>query len=328
MEIVLKQPFELGGKRASRIRMAEADDEIVEFAHESTKRDISAGTKRYFFEVIAAQRRLERAGAAVEMAKKVADAVSERGKAGKETPPQVARLNAVLDVAKMSELDAEMVLSAARRKLSMMWGEASPRFTTAECEFDVVEESLVPLDVLKERLLRNPELLRIESEIRLRRAEVSAEKAERVPDIDAAIGYQSFEEDGSDSYIFAIDVPLPLFNRNQGKISVAIAELAKTETGGLSRKSQLLADLETAFFGLSIAHKRVQLLSSKVIPVMQTARDAVLVGYREGKFELLEVIEAQRSLFEAEGELVNALLAYHIAATEIDRLTYMPEEND
>ena len=43
-------------------------------------------------------------------------------------------------------------------------------------------------------------------------------------------------------------------------------------------------------------------------------------GYRQGKFSLLDVLDAQRTLFEAKGQYIEALATYHKAVAEAERL--------
>ena len=43
-------------------------------------------------------------------------------------------------------------------------------------------------------------------------------------------------------------------------------------------------------------------------------------GYHQGKFSLLEVLDAQRTLFETQGQYIDALATYHKAVAETERL--------
>jgi cobalt-zinc-cadmium efflux system outer membrane protein len=54
---------------------------------------------------------------------------------------------------------------------------------------------------------------------------------------------------------------------------------------------------------------------------MEEAFNAAHAGYTQGKFGFLDMLDAQRGLFEATGELVDALADYHVALAEIQRLT-------
>jgi cobalt-zinc-cadmium efflux system outer membrane protein len=54
---------------------------------------------------------------------------------------------------------------------------------------------------------------------------------------------------------------------------------------------------------------------------MEQAFDAAREGYHEGKFGFLDMLDAQRGLFEARTRLVDALASYHAARVEVERMT-------
>jgi len=320
-EITLGQLFELGGKRRWRMRVAEAEEELAGWDYESKRLDVFAETTRRFVEVIVGQRRVALAEAAVELAKKTAQAVEERVKAGKEPPLQAAKANAELEMARMEGFTARSALSAARTNLAAMWGAEEAQFEIVKGDFESVSDRIPSLKSLRPRLSESPELSRWEAEIRLRDAVVASEKAVRVPDLDAAIGLQRFEEDGTDSIAFGVGLPLPLFNRNQGNIAAVKHELDRAQAARRAVRTSLKAELIQAHAEFTSAHRRVLTLRSKVIPAMEQAFEAAHEGYRQGKFGFLDMLDAQRGLFEAQAAMVDALADYHAARVSIERLT-------
>lgn len=321
IEVMLGQLFELGGKRRRRMRIAEAAAELTGWDYESKRLDVFAETSRRFMEGIAAQRRVALAEAAAELAEKTAQAVAERVKAGKEPPLQAVKAEAELEMARMEGLTAHSSLGAARANLAAMWGAEEARFETVAGDFESVADSIPNLKSLQPRLSESPELSRWEAEIRLREVIVASEKAARVPDLEAAIGLQRFEEDGTDALAFGIGVPLLLFDRNQGNIAAAKHELAKAKAERRAAESALVVELANAHATLRSAQGRALTLRSKVVPAMEGAFAAAHEGYKQGKFGFLDMLDAQRQLFEAKGALVDALSNYHAAVAEIQRIT-------
>ena len=61
-----------------------------------------------------------------------------------------------------------------------------------------------------------------------------------------------------------------------------------------------------------------------VLPGAQSALDAATEGYRVGKFGFLEMLDAQRSLFEVRGSYIDALVEYHKAVAYVERLIGEP----
>ena len=56
------------------------------------------------------------------------------------------------------------------------------------------------------------------------------------------------------------------------------------------------------------------------MPGARRVLEATSEGYRQGKFSLLDVLDAQRTLFEARGQYIEALATYHKAVAEAERL--------
>jgi len=56
------------------------------------------------------------------------------------------------------------------------------------------------------------------------------------------------------------------------------------------------------------------------LPSASKAFDLAQKGYREGKFEYLDVLDAQRTLFEIKENYIQALVNYHTRRADIDYL--------
>ena len=57
-----------------------------------------------------------------------------------------------------------------------------------------------------------------------------------------------------------------------------------------------------------------------MLPGARSAFDAVSEGYRLGRFGLLDVLDSQRTLFEARHEYLRAATDYHKAVVDVERL--------
>ncbi|MDA1085711.1 MAG: TolC family protein [Verrucomicrobia bacterium] len=319
--VTLGQLFELGGKRHWRTRVAEAEGELAGWDYESKRLDVFTETARRFTAVIVAQQRFELAGAAVQLAEKTSRAVRERVKAGKEPPLQASKSEAELEMVRMDLFEANNVLRVARRKLAAMWGGERAEFSNVEGHLDGVLGPVPSMTALRSRLALNPDLARWDAEIRMRRSALSLEKSARVPDVTAAIGFQSFEEDGTDSLALGVGLPLPLFDRNQGNIAAAAYGLSKAEAERSAAELALAAELAEIHAGLTTSYQRVEALRGKVVPAMEQAFAAAHEGYQQGKFGFLDMLDAQRGLFQAKGALVDALSDYHTALADIQGIT-------
>jgi len=214
-------------------------------------------------------------------------------------------------------------LTLARTALAALWNSEQSEFQIASNSFGKVRKMLPALDVLRIQLAANPELTEQQAEIRTHQAVLEAAQAERIPNLTLAAGVQRYEEDRTHALIFGVGVPLPLFDRNQGNIAAARHELAKARAEERSVAIGLSSRLNATYIRLCAAHRRVLALQAKVVPAMQEAYNATHSGYREGKYDLMLVLDAQHTLFAAKRDMVDALADFHTALNDLEQLTGM-----
>ena len=166
----------------------------------------------------------------------------------------------------------------------------------------------------------NPDLARWETERRRRRAALRLEKARASPDVTVSGGLQRFEETDDETLVFGLAVPLPLFDRNQGNIAEATANLARTQQESEAARVKVRTALNAAGNALVAAHDEVTILRTDVLPAAHQAFDAARQGYEQGKFDYLYVLDAQRTLFETRAQLIDSVEAYHKARADAERL--------
>ena len=134
-------------------------------------------------------------------------------------------------------------------------------------------------------------------------------------------------EIGDVALIFGLSFPLPLFDRNQEAIREAQYNLARAFEERKSAEVVVRTALAATYQALSAAWATAIALKNDVLPGAQSAFDAVTEGYRIGKFDFLEVLDAQRTFFEVRGSYIDALAEYHRAVADVERLIGEPLGN-
>jgi len=84
---------------------------------------------------------------------------------------------------------------------------------------------------------------------------------------------------------------------------------------------QAEASLADACEALSSSYSEAAALKQSALPAARSAFDAAEEGFRQGKFDYLEVLDAQRTLVESRGQYIAALAEYHKSVAEVERLT-------
>ena len=71
-------------------------------------------------------------------------------------------------------------------------------------------------------------------------------------------------------------------------------------------------------------HSQVISIKAEILPGAQKAFDGINEGYRFGKFGYLDVLDSQKTFFQAKRQYLDSLANYHIAVADIERLIGEP----
>lgn len=320
----LSQLIELGGDRMRRKQVAAGERDLAGWDYETVRLDVLTETTQAFAAVLAAQERLDLSDSLRLQAEQLYESVAARVEAGKVSALEEQRALVVLSRARIEHRITARDLIRTRTRLSSSWGSTEEAaFINVEGALDTVVD-VPPFDLLKDFIERNPDVARWRDEMTLRRADVALEKAARIPDPILGIGSRRLRDLGANALTAGISIPLPIFNRNQGAIReaqyrVQVAE--ETRNAALVLASHLLSD---AYQRLLTAEDEVTALRDEVLPSARETLAATQEGYREGKFDLLTVLDVQRTFFEATNQYIDALETYHITRAEVERLIGTP----
>jgi len=180
------------------------------------------------------------------------------------------------------------------------------------------------LAALANQLVENPELARYEAARAQARAAVDLERARRIPDVTAAIGPRYYSDSSNAAWVGQLSVPIPLFDRNQGRILDARYRLSRLSAEHAAAEASLRAELSAAYQSLAASYDQIETLRARIIPQAEAVFRGTQDGYAKGLFRYVEVLDAQRTLFETRAQLVESLASYHGARAELERLLGIP----
>ncbi len=317
--ILLNQKIELGGKRQKRLDFGLLDKQLAELEYASIQAELVATTTEQFIAVLAAQERLALSKEQANLAGKVLQTVSERISAGKTAEIERLRFQALLVEAELRAKQAHTELVAARNALAALWDHA-------EADFVEVQGDLKRLPVLPDqehlvaRLQHSPLLAIKQATVQKAEKSIVLERAKQIPDLTFSVGGKSFEETNDHALVAAVSVSLPLFDRNQGGIGAAQARHFQALAKARAMELLLLTRLDQVWQRLQAAYLEAETLSHELLPAVQKSFESIAYGYQAGKFGYLEVLDAERALFEMKDRYLESLVSCHQAHAELERL--------
>ncbi len=313
------QLIELGGKRGSRINAARAEGEAVALEYEALKLAVMADVTGRFIEGLGAERLYALQSETERIAEEIKATVALKVRAGGVSPAEEARAELELQSARLRQQDADQERNLSRVRLSSLWGEPQPRFADLAGNLDTLA-ALPSMEVLGQRLDESPEFARLLSEVRARQKRLVLARTARTPDLGIEAGVRRLGESDDNAFVGGLSLPLLLFDRNQGNIGVAQADLSRGEAEVARARVVRASELAESHAQISRAQARVETLRREILPTAERVFDEIRTGYERGRFGYVDLLEARRALTEARREEIESLLRYHLAVTDTELL--------
>jgi cobalt-zinc-cadmium efflux system outer membrane protein len=318
----LALPIELGGKRSARIAVAEANSSRAQITAAIAAADLRLVVAQSYVEAVAAERRLTTAREQAAIAGEALRAASVRVRAGRASPIEQQRADVLRINAEAAVERAERLTILARDNLARRIGQP----ITAPLDlgwFDQVEG-------YGPTLAREPTgtlaLAAARADVITAAAQVRLARTQRVPDVTVSASARRLEATNDVAAVFGVSIPFPVFNRGSAVVIQASARQDQAEA--LRRVAELDAAqaLASAEAEVANAATTARAASGPALAAAQAAARIARIGYREGKFGQLDLLDAERTLSETRTAAINALAAYRDAQARRDRLaTPAPE---
>ena len=121
-------------------------------------------------------------------------------------------------------------------------------------------------------------------------------------------------------YFLSLGAEVPVWNRNQGNVTAAMANLQAAQAEVSRLELSLRDDLANTFQRYESARNEVEIYQEQILPTADKNLSLSQKAYDEGEFDFLRVLIARRDLFEARVNYVASLTELRAAAIEIQGL--------
>lgn len=283
----------------------------------AARRDLLIEVERRFVALQVAQRRVELLDGEVGVADSLTAAVGALVAAGEVSPVELSRARGERALA---AIDRDAAVAGVRRAatvLAELWGGADGDAARAAGELATGVAVPTRAEVAGSPAA-GPEVARQAAVVARQAALGRLARAQRWPDPTATGGVRRFAASGERAFVAAIALPLPLFDRGGGAVAEAGAREAQARHELRALGARLRAARLAAWDDLDAAIGAERALRETVVPEAARVRAALDEGYRRGKFGLLDVLDARRTLAAARLRQLDALAALHAARLELE----------
>ena len=319
----LSQLIDLGGSRARRTETAESERTLAEADYEAKRIGVLAEVARRFIEAAADEARLSAAVRARELGEQTVAAVRKRVEAAVSSPLDLHKARTALARLQIDEEHAEHELAAHRQSLAAVLGENEPRFGATQA--DLLRLPDIPeLSALAARLEKSPVLARFAIEARWREAQIRLAQSLRRSGARVSAGLRRVENTDDFGLIAGVSIPLPMRDEQAGSLREARERRAQLSASAEAMRLEMQATLFDVYQEMLHARTALNQLQQEVIPLAEESLALAGQGYRDGRFSLLELLDAQKSLIELRSHAVAYATTFHLHVIEIERLLGAP----
>lgn len=241
-----------------------------------------------------------------------------QAKEGSQVDVLQARVEA--NSAKLALNNARNGYKAAWQRLAVVMGvpEMEPK-SLADDPSETVPE-LYWDDSVGRLLADSPELARAWSGVERAKCALARAQAGRTPDVDVAAAVRHNNANDSTTASVGIGVPLQIFDRNQGNIRRAYAELAAAKRE-VRRVELVLQDrLAEVFKQYANARQQTEQYKAEILLDAKSSLDLTRKGYELGEFGYLELLTVQRTYFRVNLAYLESLRELCSSAVQIEGL--------
>ncbi|MEX1026981.1 MAG: TolC family protein [Candidatus Paceibacterota bacterium] len=162
---------------------------------------------------------------------------------------------------------------------------------------------------LTELLATSPELRAARARVDRARAQLQRQRVQPIPNLTTQLAVAHDNASGDDIANLQFGLPIPMFNRNQGAIRLAIGEYRRAVSEVRRIELALRTRLAAAFRDYRQTQNQVQQHRDEILPTAKENLDLTEQGYRVGEFNLIRVLTARQSYFESSLAYVRSQVA-------------------
>jgi cobalt-zinc-cadmium efflux system outer membrane protein len=315
----IEQTIEMGGKRENRINVADFDYKISQQQAKVQALSLLAETEYAFIRVAVAQERIVLADKRLALADKTHSIVKKRVGAAKAAEIQHTKADIERAAAEVEKRKAQKQHVNAQNDLARLIGVMDASSLDVQTNLGALPK-LIEQQAVLDALKNAPQSQAQEFAKMQARSSLDLARSQAVPDPTFGFGVRRFNESDNTALLANLSFPIPVFNRNQGDIQKAKANMAKADAQSHAASLSLRQSAIQAWENFSSSLEETSRYQDEIIPSARKAYSQADDGYGRGAFTFLDLLDAQRTLYEVQEARLDSLLSVYEAKAQTDFL--------
>ena len=324
----VQQTFVLGGKLGLRRDVFEQQRRSDEIGVSEQRYRVLGAVGQSFYSALAAQEIVHVREKLRLLATDAVTTAHQLANVGQADAPDVLQAEVEAEQAQVDYMIAQRTYIQMFRSLTALVGKPDLELSPVQGDFEHPPE--VDTDGIVNQIVEDsPAVKRIRQEVVRAQAEIKSAKRESVPDLQIRGGVQqNFEQlnemagrrTGVQAFASA-GIDLPIFNRNQGNVAAAKAELERAEAE-VSRVQLSLRQSAQPLLQEYVSNQaQAMRYKNEMIPRATRAYQLYLTKYQQMGAAYPQVLVSQRTLFQLQVGYIKALESVWMSAVALQNYT-------
>lgn len=275
-----------------------------------------------FYQVLIAQRRKTLALKLLDIGQKGLAAAESRFKIEQVSKADPLRAKVELETTSLLVQNTEAQQKEAWRKLQAAAAMPDLKPQTLQGDLDPKSVQLTWDKALERIQAESPLLAKALAREQAAKWKIERACAEVTPNVDTQVTVQKDTASGNTFASVQIEIPLNLFNRNQGGIYAAESEAIAAERASERVLLELQSKLSTVFRRYKTAKNQIHIYTKKdgILSNADQTLKLIRAGYQAEEFSVIDLLSAQKTFFQANLDYLVALEQLWVSASEIEGL--------
>jgi outer membrane protein, heavy metal efflux system len=329
----VSQTFELGGKRAKRMAVAELEVQQVRAEISALERQVAVDIRKSYTRALAAARQLDLLEKLIAFDAELVRVTEARLNEGDVAPLDLNLVKVENDRLRVQLIDARSRLETALLEIRSLIGVDLTEPLRLAPQSDRPPRLEIGLSDLMAAALRDrADLQAARIGERIGSARITLARSRKVPDVSASARFSrtkgiidlpetsggGFATDRDNELTFGISIDLPFFNRNQGEIASATGEQLQAVRNREFLEATIRREVSVAYAQYRAAAEKLVVYTTQILPRSEANLQTVRAAYNAGEFSVFEVVAEQRRLNESVTAYNTIIEEYYTAISSIE----------
>ena len=314
----VSQPLEWPGMRAAGQLAAEAGVSSAQASFEEMQINAKASVKRSFYEFLLAQTLADLASRLLTTVTELEGAVKRRVDSGEAPPFEAVKVKVELLQAQKHVSQTTGKVRTSQAILNQLTAGKLGGAFAIQGDFKSAKVSFNEPILVEEAFRHHPRIQKFQKLIDVANAQYDQERQARIPNVTISGSYQ--RDAGREGFVGGLSLPLPVWDQRQGDMAKALGIRRQAEANLQQAKILLTRGISEHVQMSRTASTQIHTFEKGLLTQAKEAVRIARASFKFGEASLLDVLDAQRILWQTFQGYAHARFELAIALTELERL--------